>query len=406
MPVEGGPVVTGGRGNPRPSGDALNCPEGSGASLESDARTGEWRMWCTRRVVQEVAVPVPANNEDEPDPLPALQAGQAVPGTRVVAQGVGQPPMSCPSGSAPSVVGNDGFRGVLVWECVKTWQQYVPPVTEGESPGAVDGVGENDLAGLLDDSGIRPTQGSSQQARLSPQQQQTRLAAALGVANGVRSGDVGQAAESAQSLTATYQQVLVSSLPPDEARRVTRDLQNQESNSKGAREVQSRVRELVSADVSKVLSIVDVERPNEVAQALAEPRVQSLLQNDLSSEASRAAKLSMTAGNLPAVAGVLRTEEKVPAKEYLIADALSKGKVVQARKLASSIPTFQSSIVSLALQELLAAQGQTRVSAQVAATRALAEGNFRSGAWYAFQGTPLQSCSTTGCAWLGSASTG
>lgn len=361
-------------------------------------------MWCTQRVIQEVALPQPAADQAEADPLPSIGVGQSVPGTRVVSQGAERPSMSCPTGSAPSVVGNDSFRGVLVWECVKTWQEYVPPATDSPTVGPDEEAGGVDLVSVLGEVDVRRGPGQVRPVSLSSAQQQARVTAAAGVMSAIVDGDLGEAAKSAQELSDTYAQAIVSTLPPRQARQVARQLERANPLSRQAKQVQARVGTLVATDVNRALAAVNVARPTEVARALAQPRVQSVLGSDLTPEVSRVAQLSMAAGNLPAVAGVLRTEERVPATEYRIAEALSRGNISQARQLASGMTDFKSSIVSLALRELLVSQGQASPSAQVAAAQALIDGTFRPGAWYAFQGEIPQPCSSPGCVWLVSSS--
>lgn len=407
LPVEGGPVVSGGRGNARPSGDAIGCPEGSAASLEVDARTGEWRMWCTRRVVQEVAVPESATNPEETDPIPGVQAGQGIPGTRVSSQGSQRPAMSCPTGSAPSVVGNDSFRGILVWECVKTWQQYQPPTPvdspEGDTESGTLEPSETEIAEALAESTVSVNRLTGEQIELTPEQQSKRVDASVGVVGALSSRDISSAANSATLLSEVHQEVAVSSLSRSQQRSVTKDLRSEVINSPLERQVREEVNSLVANDLSVVLKVANVERPEAVSTALADSRVQGLLASDTDPEVTRQARLALTAGNLPAVAGILRTQERVPRTEYRIAEALSKGQIVEARRLASQVNRFESSVVSLALQELLISQGQSSASAQTAAARALADGKLRSGAWYAFQGSGPQACTSVGCAWLGSA---
>jgi len=334
--------------------------------------------------------------------------------------------MTCPNGSAPSVVGNDSFKGILVWECVKTWQKYESPVsfqdsdasTPQESSGdsldevaatpqesSGDSLDEVAATKALADSTILANLLTGQSIQLSKVQQAKRLEASVGVANGLTSGELSVAARAAESLTSTYLDVAVSALPTRQARILTRELRSDRIESSLESQVRERTSSLVRNDINKMLVLANVEQPVAVSKALADSRVQSLLSIEKDKEVSRQARLAMTGGNLPAVAGILQTEELIPRIEYRIAEALSMGKLAEAQSLAARVTSFRSSVVSLALQELLVSQGQTSTSAKVVAAGALANGKLRSGAWHAFQGAKPQACSEVGCAWLGNSVT-
>lgn len=403
LPVEGGPQLGGGRGTTPPSGAQLGCPEGSSASLSVNARTGEWQMWCTRRVIQEIALPAPPAEMGEKDPLPDLEPGATVPGTRIVGQGAQRPTMNCPAGSAPSVVGNDSFRGTLVWECVKTWTQAAPASDDSdeEAPDSAPALVLSEVAAVTEGSRISVGITSRASVQLSAEHQSNRVAALTGAVEGVLDANPAQAGAAAALLSETYADAALGTLTGSERRTVARQLATLKIDSPAEGLLVKKVATQATSDLGEVLSALNVERPNETAKALADVRVQSLLKAEPPEDIAVQAEMAITAGNFASAAGILRTVSPVPAVEYRIAEALSKGDLARARSLASGVWSFKSSIVTMALEELLQAQGQTSTAARISASKALADGKLKAGAWYAFSGTAPQKCATTGCAWLG-----
>ncbi|MDC3376848.1 hypothetical protein OAV85_02455 [Candidatus Nanopelagicales bacterium] len=359
---------------------------------------------------QVIAAPEPASDADEADPLPDIRPGGSIPGTRISSQGEAQPEIACPAGSAPSVVGNDSFRGILIWECVKTWREYEAPTTPAPDDGGESEGGEasNELPEEVSDalSGVLEDLGGEIGAStiLSSDQSARRDAEAVSAVVGVRTGNVIQATLSAKELTTTYQSVLAANQEEISLKRLEKQLQTSKIDSDIERDIRRVAEKQARKDLQVVFQAANIERAAATSRGLVDDGVQSILGKTIDDEAERAALLSLRAGDLPAVAGVLRTEEKVPRVEYQIAEALSRNDFAEARSLAKSVNRFESSIVGMALQEMLESQGQSSGSAKVAAAKALSAGRLRSGAWYAFQGTAVQKCESTGCAWLGNVS--